>query len=264
MKTKKIIALLLTFAMTLSIVGVMPTMVSASTYSREQYYADSIAEYSQHDLSDPQHITDADFFGVWDREAEEWTDEPMFDYFRFPEMSDVENAAKLGDYETCKEELLKYYRAKHETYAINGEPGTATVSEQSRAQYEMCIDNFIRLDYTLIAGKVNFNRDYSWDSADVKSVLDGIRAGGSTNKNLKFLLACGKKADIIAVDLDELHNIPKYDLSYAALYSVTASDVTMTMCDGKILYENGEFTTIDIEKLKYDMRNTCGNYFKKA
>ena len=77
-------------------------------------------------------------------------------------------------------------------------------------------------------------------------------------------IACGKKADIIAVDLDELHNIPKYDLSYAALYSVTASDVTMTMCDGKILYENGEFTTIDIEKLKYDMRNTCGNYFKKA
>jgi len=78
------------------------------------------------------------------------------------------------------------------------------------------------------------------------------------------VLAEGKRADIIAVDLDVLHNIPKYDLSYAALYSVASSDVVLTMCDGKILYENGEFTTVDIEKLKFDMRNTCENYFKKA
>ena len=193
MKLNKIVALLVTIAMTLSIVGVMPTMVSAATYSNAQYYADSIAEYSQHDLSDPQHITDEDFFGVWDAETETWSDEPMFDYFRFPKMSAVEEAAKLGDYENCKEELLAYYREKHKGYAINGEFASQNVSAQSRAQYEMALDNFVRMDYTLIAGKANFNRDYSWDTTDVLSLLNGIRSSGTANKNLKFLLACGKK-----------------------------------------------------------------------
>jgi len=36
----------------------------------------------------------------------------------------------------------------------------------------------------------------------------------------------------------------------------------MTMVDGKILYENGEYNTIDIEKLKYQFRKITENYFK--
>lgn len=72
----------------------------------------------------------------------------------------------------------------------------------------------------------------------------------------------GKKADIILVSLDEFNNIPYYDLVYTAVYSASASNVVMTMVDGNVLYENGEFTTIDAEKLKYDMRCECGGYFQ--
>lgn len=72
----------------------------------------------------------------------------------------------------------------------------------------------------------------------------------------------GCRADIILIDLDTLNNIPYYDLSYAAVYSANSSNVALTMADGKILYENGCFTTIDIEKLKHDMRDTCADYFK--
>lgn len=73
----------------------------------------------------------------------------------------------------------------------------------------------------------------------------------------------GQRADIILIDLDTLNNIPYYDLSYAAVYSANSSNVALTMADGKILYENGCFTTIDIEKLKREMRDTCAGYFKE-
>lgn len=72
----------------------------------------------------------------------------------------------------------------------------------------------------------------------------------------------GYRADIVLVDMNAINNIPVYDMSYGLLYSANSSNVCMTMIDGAILYENGEFTSIDIEKLKADMRETCENYFK--
>ena len=38
------------------------------------------------------------------------------------------------------------------------------------------------------------------------------------------------------------------------VYSAQASDVVMTMVDGKILYENGEYLTIDREKALHDAK----------
>ena len=71
----------------------------------------------------------------------------------------------------------------------------------------------------------------------------------------------GKKADLILVDLDSLHNIPSYGYETTIAYSADASDVKMTMVDGKILYENGEYTTIDVEKIKYEVKDVIKHYF---
>jgi len=210
MKTKKIIALLVAVSIMLPVVGFMPTTVAAaSSYSREQYYLDSIIEYSQFSDSDPQYITDEDFFGVWDESSEQWIDEPMFDYFRFPKMEAVENAAKLGDYETCKEALLEYYREKHDGYFINGEAGVTELSSQERAQYESVFDNFIRAGYVVIAGKMHFQKNDSWDNADVTAVLKSIATGSGSNKTMKFLLACGKK-DGYRIELEKLGEYRPY------------------------------------------------------
>ena len=76
-------------------------------------------------------------------------------------------------------------------------------------------------------------------------------------------IAVGKKADLVLIALDSIHNFPIYDPSYAYLFSANSSDVRMTMVDGKILYENGNFPTLDIEKIEHDMRCVCANYFKK-
>ena len=47
-----------------------------------------------------------------------------------------------------------------------------------------------------------------------------------------------------------------FGLGGAALlvYAAQASDVVMTMVDGRILYENGEYLTLDRERVLYDAR----------
>ena len=52
-------------------------------------------------------------------------------------------------------------------------------------------------------------------------------------------LEVGKKADIVAVNLDAPHMKPNLDPLALLVYSAQASDVTMTMVDGRILYEGG-------------------------
>lgn len=63
-------------------------------------------------------------------------------------------------------------------------------------------------------------------------------------------LAEGKRADIVAIDMDKPHLLPDADTLALLVYSVQGSDVCMTMVDGKVLYENGEYTTIDAQKCK--------------
>ena len=67
-------------------------------------------------------------------------------------------------------------------------------------------------------------------------------------------IEAGKKADITVLDLNSIEATPIYDYNNALLYSLSGRNVTMAMCDGKILYENGEFKTIDIEKVKYKIK----------
>lgn len=64
---------------------------------------------------------------------------------------------------------------------------------------------------------------------------------------------CGKieegcKADLIVLDISGPHMHPVHDLITNIVYSASGSDVVLTMADGKVLYEDGEYKTIDIEK----------------
>lgn len=66
----------------------------------------------------------------------------------------------------------------------------------------------------------------------------------------------GNKADICVVSLDAPHMHPVLNIPALMVYSAQSSDVCMTMCDGKILYENGEYKTIDKERVYFDV-NKC-------
>lgn len=61
-------------------------------------------------------------------------------------------------------------------------------------------------------------------------------------------LEVGKKADIIAVDFrGKGHLYPAFEPMAMLVYAAQASDVCMTMVDGNILYEDGQFLTLDQE-----------------
>jgi 5-methylthioadenosine/S-adenosylhomocysteine deaminase len=71
------------------------------------------------------------------------------------------------------------------------------------------------------------------------ATIDGARALG-LEKEIGSL-ETGKRADVIVVDLDQLHLSPQHDDVVSALaYSAIASDVRTTIIDGQIVMRNGE------------------------
>ncbi len=66
------------------------------------------------------------------------------------------------------------------------------------------------------------------------------------------LLKEGFKADLIVLDIDQPHMKPVHSMTDNLVYSADGGDVEMTICDGKILYNNGEFTSLDIEKVEFE------------
>lgn len=74
-------------------------------------------------------------------------------------------------------------------------------------------------------------------------------------------LDCGKlkvgyKADLIVIDTNKPNMQPVHNLANNIVYSASGSDVLLTMVDGKVLYDNGEYLTIDIEKSIYEAQKT--------
>lgn len=79
------------------------------------------------------------------------------------------------------------------------------------------------------------------------------RAGAlSQGRNDCGLIKLGFKADLFLVDTDKPYMHPAHDILANLVYSAQGSDVVLTMCDGNILYENGVYTTIDVEKARYE------------
>lgn len=78
------------------------------------------------------------------------------------------------------------------------------------------------------------------------ATVNGYKAQG---RNDCGLIKEGYKADLIVLDLDKPNMYPDFDVLNNLVYSANKSDVVLTMVDGKVLYKNGEFTTIDVEKM---------------
>jgi 5-methylthioadenosine/S-adenosylhomocysteine deaminase len=70
------------------------------------------------------------------------------------------------------------------------------------------------------------------------ATIDGARALG-LEKEIGSL-EVGKRADVIVVDLDQLHSTPSGDVVSALVYSAVAPDVRTTIIDGQVLMRDGE------------------------
>ncbi|PKL75500.1 MAG: 8-oxoguanine deaminase [Candidatus Melainabacteria bacterium HGW-Melainabacteria-1] len=67
-------------------------------------------------------------------------------------------------------------------------------------------------------------------------------------------IALGNRADVVVYDLEAPHLQPVYDVLSNLLFSAGAGDIVLTMVDGRVLYRNGEFTTIDIGRVMAETR----------
>ncbi len=63
-------------------------------------------------------------------------------------------------------------------------------------------------------------------------------------------LAVGCKADLCVINTDTPQFTPMTDAACNVVYAAQGADVRLTMVDGDVLYCDGEYRTIDIEKVK--------------
>ena len=89
-------------------------------------------------------------------------------------------------------------------------------------------------------------------AVDPFKILKAGTSGGALCMGLTDcdVLAPGKKADIIMIDMDKPSMQPENNVVRNIIYSADNSCVKLTMIDGRILYENGEFTTIDFDETR--------------
>lgn len=103
-----------------------------------------------------------------------------------------------------------------------------------------CLDMFREM--FLVTGLAKY-REHDASAVDAREVLkmatiNGANAMGLVNCDV---LAPGKYADIIMVDLNQPNMQPLNNIVKNIVYSGNKHNIKMTMINGKILYENGEF-----------------------
>jgi 5-methylthioadenosine/S-adenosylhomocysteine deaminase len=54
----------------------------------------------------------------------------------------------------------------------------------------------------------------------------------------------------VLFDMDQPHLCPRHNLGANLVHSAGAGDVTHVIVDGRVLYANGEFLTLDVEKIQ--------------
>ena len=86
------------------------------------------------------------------------------------------------------------------------------------------------------------------------ATLNGARSQGREDCGE---MKVGNRADLVLVSLEDINTMPSYDLKYTVLYAAKAANVKMTMVDGTVVYENGSYPTMDIEKIKDGFKRVC-------
>lgn len=83
------------------------------------------------------------------------------------------------------------------------------------------------------------------------ATVNGFRAQGRTDSGA---IAVGKKADLTVMDICAAHMYPQTDMVNNLVYAANGADIVLTMVDGTVVYRDGSFPTIDLEKVKYEVQ----------
>ena len=69
------------------------------------------------------------------------------------------------------------------------------------------------------------------------------------------MIKVGMDADLCLIDFSAPHLMPCHNIPNALVFSAKGGDVAMTMVRGKILYQNGQFPTIDLKSVVEELTN---------
>ena len=117
-----------------------------------------------------------------------------------------------------------------------------------------CLDMFREMFLMTGLQKIR-NKDASACPAD--TVLISATAGSAKAMGLYDcdVIEVGKQADMVVIDLDRPNMQPLNNIGKNIVYSGSKENVKLTMCAGKVLYENGEFYVGESPELIYRKAN---------
>jgi len=81
------------------------------------------------------------------------------------------------------------------------------------------------------------------------ATFNGAQAQGRENGGV---IKAGAAADLIVLDTDAPHMHPVHQMANNLVFAAQGSDVLLTMVDGEVLYDRGDYKTLDIERVLYN------------
>ncbi len=131
---------------------------------------------------------------------------------------------------------------------INVALGTGSVSECGN------LDMFEVMRFTALTQRLAGGDSDTMPAAAVlmMATVCGARAQGRADQC--GMLKTGFDADLILLDFTKPHLTPCHNVLTALVFSAKGSDVALTMVNGKILYKNGEFPTLDLAAAAEDVK----------
>lgn len=160
---------------------------------------------------------------------------------------------------------LEIYK-KHGVYAVIN-PGSNSKLASGIAPVSKMIDKNIQLaigtdgpssnnaldmfrEMYLLAATQKLN-DRNAASTDANKILEMATVGGAKCMGLDNCdtIDVSKSADLIVIDLNRPNMQPINNITKNMVYSGSKENVKLTMINGRILYENGEFVGIDTEEI---------------
>ncbi len=88
----------------------------------------------------------------------------------------------------------------------------------------------------------------AWQALEIATVHGAKALGRNTGR-----VVPGCDADLILVDFRQPNLIPCHDVAENLVYAAHGSNVSLTMARGRILYQNGAFFTLDLDKVKQEV-----------
>lgn len=202
-------------------------------------------------FNDTSHMSDEEFFGVWDEESQTWRSQGRVNYDYSPDLKETERYVKLGGYSMAKKALYEYYQ-----------------NRTNIKKPELYSGNNASFKFLTMHDMYNFSENYitsftvtSDDYEEYEIDLGKVTAGG-----VFMLAALEKDGDVLSIMSKEgdINLAPKLRLYYSTGSVVelpAAMDSYTRAYDLSADYRNqsyGEETEIEIKDGWY--QNDSGRY----